>query len=105
MAEDKEARMEDPDIKIIHHNAGRIDLPDDPSYPFLLDISLRPPEFMSVAFAFLHGGSETIRVRGKTRAALEKFAEENDLNTHPRLTKLEITPPKDAAEAPATQTP
>jgi len=29
-------------------------------------------------------------VRGKTKEALEKFVDENDLNNHPRLRELRI---------------
>lgn len=81
-------------IKLIRHNAGGVNLPDDPAYPWRLDVNLRPPEFMLMAFVGIHGGSEEICVRGMTREALEKFVALNSLRTHPRLRKLEITQPE-----------
>lgn len=84
-----------PGLKLIRHNASGVNEPDDPSYPYKLEANFRPPEFMNVAFVMLHGGSEEIVVRGKTREALEKFVEVNKLNTHPRLRELTITGPED----------
>jgi len=81
-------------IKLIHHNASGITRPDDPSYPWRLDATFSPPEFMQVAFIGLHGGLEILCVRGKTREALEQFVELNGLRQHPRLHKLEITQPE-----------
>jgi hypothetical protein len=80
-------------IKLIKHNVGGVDIPDDTSYPFKLEASFRPPEFMIVAFVGLYGGSEDIIVRGMTREALEEFVDLNNLRKHPRLRKLEITGP------------
>jgi hypothetical protein len=82
-------------IKLIRHNAGGVNEPDDPSYPYRLEANLRPPDFMNVAFVLMHGGSEEVVVRGQTREALEEFAEENNLRTHPRLRRLTITGPED----------
>ena len=84
-----------PGIKLIRHNAGGINEPDDPSMPWKLEANFRPPEFMNVAFVLMHGGSEEIVVRGDTREALEEFVEENNLRTHPRLRRLTITGPED----------
>ena len=81
-------------IKLITHNAGGVNLPDDPSFPFRLDANFRPPEFMKIAFIGICGGSEVVCVRGETREALEKFVEVNSLRTHPRLRSLEITQPE-----------
>ena len=81
------------DIKVIYHNAGGINIPDDSSYPWKLEANFRPPEFMYIAFIGLFGGSEEIIVRGKTKEALEKFANENSLNNHPRLRELRIYKP------------
>jgi hypothetical protein len=78
-------------LKLIYHNAGGVNIPDDPSYPWKLEANFRPPEFMNVAFVLMHGGSEEIVVRGMTKEALEKFIEVNDLKTHPRLRRLTIT--------------
>lgn len=87
-----------PGLKLIHHNAGGVRLPDDPSFPFKLEANFCPPEFMSVAFVLMHGGSEEIVVRGMTRESLEKFVEMNSLRTHPRLRRLTITGPDGIVE-------
>lgn len=76
-------------IKLIRHNVSGVNNPDDTSLPFRLDATFRLPEFMD--FACIHGGSENICLRGMTREALEQFVEMNQLKTHPRLIKLEIT--------------
>jgi len=76
-------------IKLIRHNGGGVDLPDDPSYPYRLDATFRPPEFIKMAFLFMHGNEEII-VRGMTREALEQFVDENELRSHPRLISLTI---------------
>ena len=80
-------------LKLIRLNSARIDEPDDPSYPYKLDVNLRPPELASVAFVMLCGGSELMVVRGKTREAIERFVAQNDLWHHPRLRRMTITGP------------
>lgn len=82
-----------PGLKVIRHNTGRIDLPDDPSFPFKLEASFRPPEFMTMAFIGLFGGSEEIVVRGMSKQALDKLIEVNGFRKHPRLLRLTITGP------------
>ena len=72
---------------------GAVNEPDDPSYPYKLDVNLRPPELMQVTFIMLYGGSEEIVVRGKTRDAINRFIELNDLRRHPRLRRMTITGP------------
>ena len=52
-------------VKLIKHTGGT-DLPDDPSLPFKLEMVLRAPEFMVVAWVYLHGGTEEIVARGET---------------------------------------
>lgn len=81
------------DVKLIKHTGGVND-PDDPSYPWLLEVELSPPELMIITYIAMYGGREEIVVRGKTRKALEKFVEEYELLTHPRLRKLTITGPE-----------
>jgi hypothetical protein len=71
-----------PGLKLIKHNASNVNLPDDPSYPYKLEANFRPPEFMQVAFVFMHGGSEEIIVRGMTVEALNRFIDENNLRHH-----------------------
>ena len=79
--------------KLIEHNAAGVNNPDDPSYPWLLVATLRPPSLMSFSFICIHGGSEQIRVRGMTKEALEAFVKLNKLDTHCRLRELSITQP------------
>lgn len=78
------------DVKLIKQNTRGVNQPDDPSYPFVLDMLCRSPSFMEVAQAFLFGGREEVRVRGKTKEAIVGFARHNNLARHPRLTKLTI---------------
>ncbi|MCP4373858.1 MAG: hypothetical protein GY797_38015 [Deltaproteobacteria bacterium] len=77
-------------IKLIRHNASGVNELDDLSYPFLLQVSLSPPEFMMMAFIGTHGGGEEILVRGMTEDVLEEFVERNNLRRHPRLQRLKI---------------
>lgn len=83
--------MEIKGIKLITHNAGGVNNPDDPTYPWVLNANFGPPEFMEMAFICMHGGSEVIKVRGKTKEALEEFVKVNRLNNHPRLREITIT--------------
>lgn len=84
-------------IKLIKHNMGGVNEADDPTYgPWRLKAVFRVPSFMGVAANFIYGCEEIV-VRGKTKEALEYFAEMNSLNTHPRLQKLEITQPEGRA--------
>ena len=86
-------------IKLIKHNMGGVNEPDDPSYPFKLEVICRVPSFMEVAATFIYGREHVI-VRGKTREALEEFVARNGFRTHPRLQSLEITKNKvDAVSA------
>ena len=78
-------------VKLIRHNAAGVDLPDDPSFPFVMHAEFRPPSFMDVTFVMIHGGSEIIRVRGKTREDIVEFTKKNDLARHIRLRTLTIT--------------
>jgi hypothetical protein len=83
------------DVKLIFVT-GQLNQPDDPDFgPFKLEVILRPPEFMNVMFIMLHGGSEIVVARGKTKEALEAFMEKEKLKTHPRFVRYEITEPKE----------
>ena len=68
---------------------------DDTGYPYRLEVNLSPPQLMEVAFIMLHGGSEEIIVRAKTRAALDQFTELNAFAKHPRFRWMKITGPGD----------
>ncbi len=81
-------------IKLIKHNAAGVNEPDDTSFPWRLDMFLRPPEFMSMDFMMMHHGGEEICVRGQTEQALEEFATVNNLFNHPRKTSLKIWQPE-----------
>lgn len=92
-------------IKLIKHNMGGVNNPDDPAYgPWRLDASFRVPSFMEVAASFIYGREEIV-IRGKTKEALEQFADLNGLKTHPRLQKLEITQPEVIEPADSAGTP
>lgn len=80
-------------LKLIRLNSHRIDEPDDPSYPFKLEVNLSPPELMNVAFVMLHGGSEELVLRAMTREAIDLFIETNDLHRHPRVRWMIIIGP------------
>lgn len=80
-------------LKLIRLNSARINGPDDPSYPYKLEVNLSPPDLMLVAFVMLHGGSEEMVVRAMTREALDQFIDRNDLRRHPRLRRMTITGP------------
>lgn len=85
-------------LKLIRLTTARINEPDDPSYPYKLDVNLSPPELMQVTFVMLHGGSEELVVRSMSREAIDKFIEANDLRLHPRLRRMTITGPDDLKE-------
>lgn len=85
-------------IKLIRHNAARVNEPDDPSFPWKLDLNFSPPEFMVMAWVGLFGGSEEITIRGMTKEALEEFVEQNKFREHPRLRWMEFTDPDGKVE-------
>lgn len=85
-------------LKLIRFNTARISEPDDPSYPYKLDVNLSPPELAQVTFVMLYGGSEELVVRSMNREAIDEFIEVNDLRRHPRLRRMTITGPDDFRE-------
>lgn len=84
-------------IKLITHNMGGVNRPDDPAFPFRLELICRVPSFMEVAMAGIYG-NEHIVVRGMTRQKLEEFCKLNRLATHPRLIKVDITQPENTVQ-------
>lgn len=86
-----------PGLHLVYQTGGQRQA-EDPSMPYKLEGNFSPPEFMNVAFVFMHGGSEEIVVQGKTVEALKKFIKENDFERHPRLRWLKITGPNDKVE-------
>ena len=79
-----------PGLKLIRHNYGGVNNVDDPTLPFHLDVSLRPPSFLRVANA-VQLGNEVLLLRGQTRKALEQFVAANELEENPRLESWRIT--------------
>lgn len=77
-------------IQLIKHT-GECDHPDDITQPIKLELILRAPSFMAVAFAFLYGGSEEIVARAETVEELQAWMNEHGLETHPRLSRFRVT--------------
>lgn len=85
-------------LKLIRLNSIGVEEPDDPSYPYKLEVNLSPPELMQVAYVMLHGGSEKLVVRAMTREAIDQFVEQNALRRHPRLRRMTLSGPDGANE-------
>lgn len=83
-----------PDLKLIHIT-GQFGSPndDDPSLPYRFEANYSPPDFMTVTFIMLNGGSERVILRAKTREAIDTFIARNNVATHPRFRHYEITGP------------
>jgi len=79
-------------VKLISHNMGGVNEPDDPSLPWRLTAVLRVPEFMNVAALFLYGQERAV-IRGSTKEELEQTAREYGITTNPRLISLTIEEP------------
>lgn len=88
----------DPEIKIIRHLPSRIDIADDPSLAFRVEVNLRPPEFMGVTFVMLYGGSEEIFARCADRVAVDRFLDRTELRSHPRTRWIKVMGPDGAVE-------
>lgn len=81
-----------PRIKVIYANTYRLDIEDDPTYPFIVVAHLRHPEFMSIAALFLYGPNEHVICLGMTVEDLLDWAYKSDnIPTHPRLLDITIT--------------
>jgi hypothetical protein len=88
-------------LKLVWYTGGRERVPEAPiaqDYPYKLEVNFSPPELMTVAFVMLHGGSEELVVRGKTREALEQLVKRNSFRDHPRLRWLRISAPDGSVE-------
>jgi hypothetical protein len=77
-------------VKLIKHT-GESEYPDDPSIPFKLEMVLRPPDFMIIAWIGLYGGTEEVVARGETLEELTAWMEEHGLKDHSRLSRYTIT--------------
>ncbi len=80
-------------VKLILHT-GECRHEDDPSYPFKLELVMRPPSLCNVAFVCLYGGSEEVLARGETPEQLKQWMARNGLSDHPRLTRWKISGPE-----------
>lgn len=81
-------------LTLVHLTGTKISDPDsDESGLYRLEVNLRPPELVNVAFIMLHGGSEEVIVRAKTRDAIDQFIEVNAFRRHPRLRRMTISGP------------
>ena len=89
---------DDAEIKIIRHLPSRIDIADDPSLAFRVEVNLRPPELMNVTFIMLYGGSEQLVARCANRAAVDRFLDRTALCDHPRTRWIKVTGPDGAVE-------
>ena len=79
-------------VKLIKHT-GECDHPDDPALPFRLELMMRPPEFMIVAFVAIYGGTEEVVARGNSPEELKAWMAEYGLDSHPRLRRWSIVGP------------
>jgi len=77
-------------VKLIKHT-GESDHEDDPSLPFKLEMVLRAPEFMTIGWIGIYGGTEEIIARGSTVEELTSWMDEHGLKTHSRLSRYSIT--------------
>lgn len=63
---------------------------DEKAFPFKFHANFMPPEFMGVAFAFLHGGSQDVIVRCDTLETCLGLIDYNQYHTHPKLRWIRI---------------
>lgn len=82
-------------VKLILHT-GECKYPDDPTLPFKLEIVMRPPEFMIVAWVGIHGGVEEVVARAASHEELKAWMDEHGLARHPRLSRWRITGPDES---------
>ncbi len=71
--------------KVIYSNVAGINRRDDRSYPYKLDVMLRPPEFCGVMFAISFGGCEEVTIRANRLGYLKRYMRRNGVRNHPRL--------------------
>jgi len=82
--------------QILSATGYKLEVTPDPDLPYEILIVLSPPGFMSMMFVMLHGGSENLTIRLKTREDAIKFLTEGDpaINEglpfvqHPRLCRI-----------------
>ncbi len=79
-------------VKLIQHT-GECVHEDDPRIPFRLELVMRPPEFMHLAWVFLCGGTENVVARASSHEELDSWMRDRGLADHPRLIRWTITGP------------
>lgn len=88
-------------IKFVEHNATNIKATLSArfkrKYPWTLEALFDWPDFHGVALTIQFHALERAVYRGKSRQALERFAQHN-LMSHPRINSIEITDPSGRTE-------
>lgn len=78
-------------VKLVRHT-GECNHPDDDlTLPVRLELNMRPPSLMSVAFTSLYGGSEEVVARAHTVDEMRSWMHDHGLDSHPRLRRYRIT--------------
>lgn len=85
------------DFKLILWDAGRINKPDDTSFPFKLTVTLEIDDF---SVSSLCGTDEIVIARAMTKEAMERFINHDDcqFRTHPRLKTMVFEGPDGVIE-------
>jgi len=85
-------------LKVIEYNLTEIKLPDDPSYPYKLEVSRAHSEFHRAAMILQHGPDECLVLRGLSLGALQDYINENNLRTDELLNFFTLTGPEGVIE-------
>lgn len=81
-------------VKLIYHNYSNLNLPDDGTMPYRLEVIVRGDDFMQVARMGLGiAGPEKIVVLGNTRLAINRIVWLNGYDKLQHLISLTITGP------------
>jgi hypothetical protein len=80
-------------VKIIRHNVSRLNMPDDPSYPYKLHAILKHPDFHGAAMAIMFRGPEELVVRAKSERGIRWVIRRMKLQGNDRLLELTLTSP------------
>jgi hypothetical protein len=80
--------------KVIEHNVGdEVKIPDDPSYPYKIEVRCAHPELHKVAKTNMYGPDEYLIMRVASRKAMVQYIDEAGLRTHPLLNSCVVTGP------------
>jgi hypothetical protein len=80
-------------VKIIRHNVSRLNMPDDPSYPYKLHAILAHPDFHGAAMSIKFRGPEELIVRAKSERSIRWVIRRMKLQGNDRLLELTLTSP------------